>query len=151
MKTVEAILAFIGASAVLLIAWMSFGAFWGKRFQRRMLKERKHLSLATFIEEFEGTSYCGEAIVATYDDIAGWCRFPVRRKDEFDMLGIGDEGEDLLSRRCEDFGIADMFESPYAKHFPLFTVEDYVSFLSDVMKDGLGRYKPSPTAIYADV
>src|SRR5258708_3604837 len=105
----------------------------GKRHQARMLKERGHLSLDSFVKEFEGSPYGREVIEAAYSDIAGWCYHPIRRRDQLVDLGFDyPDGEDMLQERCEKLGVPDVFHSPYKDHIRIETVDDYVRFLSTV-------------------
>ena len=122
------------SSVALFAFWTLLGGLYRARVKRRKMKVRGHLSLETFIKEFDGAPYRRKAIEATYDDIAGWCDYPIRRWDEFDEMGIGEDGDDLLRMRCSKLGVPDVFNSSYADRFPLLTVDDYVRFLSDVME-----------------
>jgi hypothetical protein len=115
------------------LVWFALMIQIGKRHQARMLKERSHLSLDSFVKEFEGHSYDREVIEAAYSDIAGWCHHPIRRRDQLVDLGFDyPEGEDMLEERCEKLGVPDVFHSPYKDLIRIETVDDYVGFLSAI-------------------
>jgi hypothetical protein len=45
-----------------------------------------------------------------------------------------EEFEDLVDARCEAQGIEDVFQSAYASLLPLWTVEDYVRFVDELIR-----------------
>ncbi len=105
---------------------------------RRARIARANVTLQGFFEEFAGTSYESKAIETAYNDIVNLYRSPVHRTDDLEKtLGILPEAfEDMLEERCHKIGmtLSEMLKSPYAHHLPVQTVEDYVRFLSEVMR-----------------
>jgi hypothetical protein len=122
--------------ALLIIGYGSV-ILWSHLRGRRIAAARKGVTLASFVGEFIGSDYSQHAIEAAYADLIELCGHPVLRVDKLEhTLGLVTEDlEGVLQRRCQRLGVADVWKSPYAKLFPLKTVDDYVRFLSEVMKD----------------
>jgi hypothetical protein len=121
---------------VMVIGFISL-MMWSNARRHRTVAERSHITLASFINEFLDSGYSQRAIETAYIDLSGLCQHPVLRRDSLEKtLGLLPEDFDcMLETRCKELGVVDVWKSPYAKLFPLKIVEDYVRFLSEVMKD----------------
>lgn len=121
----------------IVAVFLGFGSLHWRNVRRKVALGRANVTLASFIDEFTGIDCNARAIRAAYGDVTKLCGHGVFRKDELERtLGIDPEDfQDVFDKRCKQLGVADVWKSPYAKLFPLKTVEDYVRFLSEVMKD----------------
>ena len=128
---------------VLIIGLLAYGllTFVGINIDRRRKAERSHITLEAFSEGFRDRRYEPNAIKAAYDDILKTLGHPAFPHDELEKtLGFDwQDFEEMLDERCRKLGIGKAEETEYAKLLPLWTVEDYVRFISEVMRGEHGK------------
>jgi hypothetical protein len=109
---------------------------WSMRRHRRFRVARAGLTFDSFQLEFEGTPYSRAAMAAAYSDLTELCGFPSTRHDNLRRLGVLPEDfEDMLEKRLNRLGMMDdIHASKYAGLLPIWTSEDYVRLLDEIMK-----------------
>ncbi len=122
----------IGISAVL-----GAGSLIWFYLRRRTAVSHANATLTSLTDEFADGDYDRQAIRTAYEDVTKLCGHGVFRKDDLERtLGILPEDfEDVFQRRCQSLGIGDVWSAPYAEMMPVRTVEDYVRFLTFVMRE----------------
>jgi len=90
------------------------------------------------LAEFETSPYSHRAIEAVYLDIMKLSGDPAARYDSIESLGIvADDFEDVFNKRLSGPGINDVYATPYAKSLPIWTVDDSVGLLDEVISGKL--------------
>ena len=94
---------------------------------------RKHLTIADFHKEFEGSNFDSLAVEIVYQELTHLTEFPIVRSDHlWNTLRLDREDvEDSLEERLKASGIGEVCSTT-----PIDTVEDYVRFLSYVVGAG---------------
>ena len=102
----------------------------------RVRAERKGFTLEAFKKELENRNYEPAAIEAAFSDFIRSRGHPVFPSDALERtLGfLPEEFDDMLEDRARLFGVQDVQNSSYASLFPLNSVQDYVHFLSEVVR-----------------
>ncbi len=117
--------------AVIVLAFL-----WSSARYKKISRARANRNIASFVEEFEGTSFSQDAIEAAYSDLIELTGFPVLRRDNVPKLGVLPEDfERVAGRRFSALGIADVMASRYKSFLPVWTSEDYVRLIDSVLRD----------------
>jgi hypothetical protein len=107
-----------------------------RRLDASAIAARKDETLDSFIRRLDAKPYGRNAIEAAYADLTAAVGFSVVPHDDLEKdLGLWPEDfEDIVNARCEEQGVEDVFQTAYASLFPLWTVEDYVRFVDELMR-----------------
>ena len=106
--------------------------------QQRLRLSRKSWSFEDFESEYSQSDGMSKlAIQYAYDDLTKLVGYPVGRRDDLEStLGLLPEDfEDILEKRAQSLGIADVYNSYYAQLFPVKTVDDYVHFIDKILEE----------------
>ena len=119
----------VGAAAYII------GYFWMSAKSRRIRSQRQSGTLESFRQEFLGSGLHEAAIDRAYSDLTDFCTYHVGRQDVLEGLGfLPEDFEDLVERRCREYGNPDAVLQKLTQFLPIRTVNDYVRFLSALIE-----------------